>query len=327
MSYRSRFAECSLVALTVVLAPACGGGQSETPPPEAATAPPPTAEAPPPAPAASAPAAPTAEAAPAPSAPSAAPAAPPEAEQKAHHGHGMAAMFVDSLGKLELRTEQKPAVDAAVAELEKQGTQHADAGKQLASDIADGVAAGKIDHKKTDADVKKLVEAVDAGKAGVQDAINNLHKALDPAQRKALVEAMKAKGEEMREMAEKGEKHEHEAEEHEGRMKMLVDTLGLTPEQTEKLKGKMKELMKGEMATMKTNMGAMHKHMKEIGDAFETDKFDAKKVGVGQHAGEMAKTMAKNRIQFVETVLSVITPDQRAKFAEHIRSRAEDTGS
>jgi Spy/CpxP family protein refolding chaperone len=240
----------------------------------------------------------------------------------AHHGHGMAALFVEALGKIELRPDQKPAVDAAIAELEKQGSSHADAGKQLASDIADGVAAGKIDHKKTDADVKKLVEAVDASKAGVQDAVNNLHKALDAAQRKKLVEEMRARGEEMHE---KGG-HEDAEHEHEGHMKMLSDTLGLTPEQTEKLKGKMKDQMKAQMATMKTNMDAMHKHMKEIADAFETDKFDAKKVGIGQHAGDTAKTMAKNRIQMVETVLAVLTPEQRAKFAEHVRSHAEDGG-
>jgi Spy/CpxP family protein refolding chaperone len=74
---------------------------------------------------------------------------------------------------------------------------------------------------------------------------------------------------------------------------------------------------------MKANMGVMQKHMKAIGDAFETDKFDAKKVGVGEHASDMAKTMAKNRIAFVEAVLSVLTPEQRTKFAEHVRTHAE----
>lgn len=326
MSYRSRFAESSLLLLTAVLAPACGGGQSETPPPEtAATAPPPVAEAPPPAPAASAPAPATAAPEPAASAaPAAPPAAPAEAEKAGmHHGHGMAAFIVAALGKVEVRPDQKAAIDAAVADLEKQGGAHADAGKQLASDIADGVAAGKIDHAKTDADVKKLVAAVEATKAGVQDDVNNLHKALDAAQRKQLVEAMRAKGEEMREKEGHEESEEHE---HEGKMKMLSDTLGLTPEQTDKLKAKMKDVMKGQMATMKTNMGAMHKHMKEIADAFESDKFDAKKVGVGKNAPEMARTMAKHRIQFVETVLAVLTPEQRAKFAEHVREHAQDGG-
>jgi len=235
----------------------------------------------------------------------------------------MAAFLVEAVGKVDLRADQKATVDAAIADLQKQGEAHGDAGKQLASDLADGVAAGKIDHAKTDADVKKLVAAVDATKGSVQDDVNNLHKTLDAAQRKKVVEEMRAKGEEMQAMHEKDGAEEGE---HEGRMKMLADSLGLSPEQTDKLKAKTKDLMKTQMAAMKTNMGVMHKHMKEIADAFESDKFDAKKVGVGTHAGDMAKTMAKNRIQFVEAVLAVLTPEQRAKFAEHIRSHAEEGG-
>jgi Spy/CpxP family protein refolding chaperone len=232
----------------------------------------------------------------------------------------MAQLFVVSLSKLDLKADQKAAVDAAVAELEKQGAQHGDAGKQLVSDIADGVTEGKIDRVKTDADVKKLVEAVGSTKGAVQDAVNKLHKALDPAQRKKLVEEMRARGEEMRAQ---GEKKGEEDPAHETHLKMLSESLGLTAEQVEKLKAKTRVVMKTQMATMKTNRGAMQKHMKAIGDAFETDKFDAKKVGVAEHASDMAKTMAKHRIAFVEAVLSVLTPEQRSKFAEQVRAHAE----
>jgi len=51
------------------------------------------------------------------------------------------------------------------------------------------------------------------------------------------------------------------------------------------------------------------KRMKALGDAFEGDKFDAKKLGVRTHAPEMVKEMAKRRIEFVQTVLSVLTPE------------------
>jgi Spy/CpxP family protein refolding chaperone len=232
----------------------------------------------------------------------------------------MAALFVISLAKLEIKPDQKAAIDAAVADLEKLGAQHGDAGKQLVTDIADGVAAGKVDRAKTDADIKKLADAVSASKGGVQEAVNKLHKALTPEQRKKLVEEMRARGEEMR------QKHAENPDEdpaHEARMKMLSESLGLSAEQVEKIKTKTKVVLKAQMGTMKANMGTMQKHMKAIGDSFETDKFDAKKVGVGERASEMAKTMAKNRIAFVEAVLAVLTPEQRAKFAEHVRSHAE----
>jgi Spy/CpxP family protein refolding chaperone len=34
--------------------------------------------------------------------------------------------------------------------------------------------------------------------------------------------------------------------------------------------------------------------------------------------------MATERVTFVETVLAVLTPDQRAKFAAHLREHAGD---
>jgi Spy/CpxP family protein refolding chaperone len=38
----------------------------------------------------------------------------------------------------------------------------------------------------------------------------------------------------------------------------------------------------------------------------------------------MVKAIAKHRIEFVQTVLGVLTPEQRPKFAEHIRAHADD---
>jgi hypothetical protein len=41
-------------------------------------------------------------------------------------------------------------------------------------------------------------------------------------------------------------------------------------------------------------------------------------------APDMIKAMAKSRVDFVQTVLGVLTPEQRAKFAEHVRAHAGD---
>src|SRR5262249_19089070 len=148
--------------------------------------------------------------------------------------------------------------------------QHKDQGSKLATDLADGVAAGKIDHAKVDADVRDLSKAIAATKPGVQDAINRLHKTLDPAQRKKLVETMRAKGEEMREhgmgehgMGEhgmggmQGKPGEHGVGEGgmEGHMGPLAD-LGLTPEQKDKIHVKLEPQMKAQQAAMKDNMTA-----------------------------------------------------------------------
>jgi protein CpxP len=342
--------------MAAAFTPACGGSQPNEPP----AAPPP---APPPAMAPAAPVAATPPAAPPAGSAEAPPAAPPEKHEE--HHHGMAALFISSLKSIDLKPEQKSVVDGIESDMEKMGDQHQEPGEKLASDIADGVAAGKIDHAKTDADIKALTKALEASAAGVQDAVNRLHKTLDPAQRKKFVETMREKGKDMREHGMMGPgdhehgtmgpgDHEHGMMGKEGpgahehgmhgpadgehgmhgpgggehgmaeHMGMLAEALGLSPEQKEKIRTKMEAQMKAKEAAMKARMAAAEKHMMAIGDAFETDKFDAKKVGVGTKAPEMAKEMATARITFVETVLAVLTPEQRTKFAAHVREHARD---
>ena len=350
-----------LVVLALSALPACGG--SEQPP--AAPPPPPPAAPPPPAPA------PTpVAAAPAPPPPAPAPEPPPPPK---HHGHTMVDMFLATLDSFELRPEQKAAIDGVEADLAKVHDAAKDPRQKLLSDVADGVAAGKLDKAKTDADIKAIGDAVAGMTPTVQDAMNRLYKTLDPDQRKKLVDTLREHGKEMHEHAMGMMGHEHgpgmEHGEHgpgmggpggehgpggmgpggdhgmggpghemgpgmgpghemgpgmHGPLEKLSEDLALTPEQKEKLKTKLEAHAKTEEAQMKARMAASEKHMKAIGDAFVGDKFDAKKVGVGTQAPEMAKSMATAKVSFAETVLSVLTPDQRAKFAEHIRARAND---
>ena len=321
--------------LLAAMLSACGG-QPQAP----AAAPAPVASAPVavvPAPSA-APVA--ASAAPAP-APAAAPAAAPAEHHGHKSGHPMVAMLVGDLAQVGIKPEQKAAVDAIVADLEKLGDAGKEARTQLSNDIAEGAAAGKLDKAKIDADTKKLTQAADASTATMQDDLNKLHKTLDAAQRKKLVELMRAKGKEHEEHM-KAEMGEHDKGPHgdhdkgphgdhdkgphgdHGPMDKMGEQLGLTAEQKEKLKGKMEAGMKAEMAKMKEQHAGMEKRMKAVGDAFETDKFDAKKAGVGEKGGEMVKMMVGGKIRMVEAVLSVLTPEQRAKFAEHLRTHGGD---
>jgi Spy/CpxP family protein refolding chaperone len=335
---------CASPALFVLLAsnvllPACGGSQPPAEPPPPAAPPPPVASAAPP------PAAPAPVAA----------EAPPEAP-KPHMGHhdSMAALFMVSLDSVELTPDQKPPVESIKSDLVKHGEPAKEPREKLEADVADGIAAGKLDHTKVDADIKAMSAAVAANVPAIQDDMNKLYKALNPDQRKKLVEAMREKGKQMRaehegmehggmehggEMHEHGDKgpgHEHEHEnkggehmgeghEHggpgmgEGPMGHMGDELGLTPEQKEKLHTKLEAQMKAQHAAMKEKMTAAEKHMDAVGAAFESDKFDAKKAGVGTQAPDMVKAMATAKVQMAETVLSVLTPEQRPKFLAEIK--------
>jgi Spy/CpxP family protein refolding chaperone len=274
----------------------------------------------------------------------------------------MMGLLLHEAAEIGLRPEQQSSFDGVKAELEKLRDSSKDARAQLQSDLADGAAAGKLDKAKIDADTKKLVAAEEASVKSLQDSINKLQKALDSEQRKKLVEAWKAKAERMGEHGMgmgpgqgPGEhaKGPHEPREHgkgpgghEGHhgsgapemgphgagphgagphdpVAKLGDELALSPEQREKLKTKLDALMKSHQSDMKNHRAEMQKHFKALADAFQTDKFDAKRVGVGAKFGAMAKMMTKHGVDFIEAVLSVLTPEQRSKFAEHVRQHEQ----
>lgn len=344
-SYSSRavFLPISVLSVAcVLLTPGCGGSQTEPNAPVPAETPAaPVA----PAPVVAEPSAP----------PAAAPAepAPPHAERrKGRRHHGISGMLLMSVHSLELEPAQKTEVAAIEADLEKLGEQHKGTGEKLGNDVSEGVAAGKIDRAKTNADIKELTKAVEATVPGIQDAVNRLHKTLDPEQRKAVVASMTAMAEKMREHAAGMGMHGagHDKQEHgpgagkhgpskgapgaagargpgmgeHGPMAMLTHDLALTPEQNEKIRAKLEAEIKAQKAAMQGQMTAMTKQLEAIGKAFATDAFDAKKVGVGKQAPAMAKRMAESGVKFAEIVLAVLTPEQRAKFAERVRQHASD---
>jgi len=109
-----------------------------------------------------------------------------------------------------------------------------------------------------------------------------------------------------------------------GPMMKLGEDLGLAPDQKEKLRAKLDTQMKAQHTAMREKMVTSERHMTAVGEAFQGDKFDAKKAGVGKQAPEMVRAMASQRVSFAEAVLSVLTPDQRAKFAAHLREHAAD---
>lgn len=357
-----KLSKIHFTALSSVLASAllvaCGGSQPEpeTPAPPAAEQPAPVAQA-------------TAAATSAP-APAAAEAAPPPAPEKPKPPPGLAMLF-SAIGELKLTAEQKPTVEAIQADMLKSAEPPVEAQAQLTVDIADGVAAGKIDKKKTGEDVKALVANADEGAAKMQDTANRLHKALDPEQRKQLADSMAAKHEEhnkkMEEMLAKGPDgagppgkeemkpgaaaghsgapgqmkehgHGHGHGDGEGmgmmmchhmrsHLDMIAEAATLTPEQKDKLGKKLDAEVKAEQAKMKAHMKEMDKKSKAVGDAFKTDKFDAKKVGLGVERSKMAKEMAEKRVKMAELVLGILTPEQRGKFADHIREHFGTKGA
>ena len=315
------------LVLGLAVLPACS---ATMPPP--APLPPPVAPGSPPVAAATILPAPTAAAAAATSA-----EAPPPVHRKHHPGGGMVVMFMDGLDLLGLKPEQKAAIERIESDLDKLGDALKEPRARLEQDIADGVVAGKFDHTKTDADITALSSAVAAIEPSVQDALNRLHKVLDPEQRKKLVATMREKTKTLAEHSASGAPEhgtsvvvEHDAQgpdahKHggpsmsDGSLSSLGYVFALTREQTERLPSSPEAQVKAEQAAMKTKREAAEKHVAAVVAAFEGDPFDAKKAGVGAQAADTVKATAAQRLQVIETIVAVLTPEQRGKFAEHLK--------
>ena len=265
--------------------------------------------------------------------------------------HPAVALLLAEVDHVGLRPDQQTELDAVQAALEKQTAVLNEPRTELSRHLADGVAAGKLDRSKIDADAKKVADAAESTVKTVQDAANRLHATLDPSQRRKLVDLIRQRAEQMQAHAAvpmhgpatgrhatgatgevpssaqaippgphavgQPDMHTHMG------VDRLSEILGLTQDQREQLRAKVEARMKSQMGAMKNVHATMHKRMRAIADAFIADKFDAKKAGVGERHADMMKNMLKARVEFVETVLSVLTPEQRPKFAEHIRKHCE----
>jgi Spy/CpxP family protein refolding chaperone len=295
-------------------APAASPAASAPAPGMASAPPAPTAP-----PMAAASAAPPASAAPMASAPPANPGSPEQAEgdehRERHHG-GVLGLIAMSLADLELTPEQHTSIDKIRDDfVSKAGPAHA-AGQDLATTLADGVAAGAVDRAKADAAIGKLVTQVQALHDAGTAALDDLHAALTPPQRAALVADVQSHWDKWKEA--QGQDEKADGQHHPGHLLALVRKLGLSQEQAEKIKASFHDKMKA------TPQDTQHKdvddYLKAFGTAFKADTFHAKTLTKGKAAAtHMARWGATRMERFLEAATPILTPDQRTKLAEMLK--------
>ena len=220
-----------LVMAATFACAACGKGGESAPPITKSSA---TAATPVPTAAATARASATASAAATP-----APESTAEAEKAAkelrghhrHHHHGGVAMFIHmAIDTLGVPPEKKAQLEKIQSEplREARAVEGGRAQRPLAA--RDGVAAGKIDKAKVDAAVKKQEAAAAKVHEATIEALNQLHAALSPAERVALVTRSRPTPRSGRRSRWRRSTAAKEA----GRLAELTEELSLTPDQVEK---------------------------------------------------------------------------------------------
>jgi Spy/CpxP family protein refolding chaperone len=238
-----------------------------------------------------------------------------------HHHHGGVAQFISmAIDTLGLDPAKKTAVEKIQTDLKAKMAPARDAEHDLMSTIADGIAAGKIDTAKVDAAVAKVATASAGIHTATMDAMTQLHDALAPAERAALVDKVKAHAEVWRkvnvdEKAGSTEKGAHLAK--------LTALLSLTPDQVTKVTA---ALSADAPVTPQNDPKPVDAYVQAFATAFVADKFDPKTLAAPgtAAAGHTARHGGARAARFFEAIAPVLTPDQRTKLAAHVRENLDE---
>jgi len=250
---------------------------------------------------------------------------------KKHHARGPIGMVfraADHTGAIPADKQ------AALAKIEEPFLAHDPATraeyKTFHADLVAEVKEGKLDSKKLSADEAALEKDLEATQTKQAEALNAVHAALDPAQRKALTASI-------REDWEKHAKGDHEHGDHahpaasgsaapaasgsaapdwsKKHLENLTKELDLDAAQQKAVGDLLAK--SNDHAGWEAQRAAMKKHMETMLTAFEGDTFDAKKIMADDKMPKPHEAMDKH-IEFLGKLLAILKPAQREKLAANM---------
>jgi Spy/CpxP family protein refolding chaperone len=188
--------------------------------------------------------------------------------------------------------------------------------RRVIAALADRIAAGSL----TPADAEAALAGFDnAGKLAapaLQDTANRLHALLDEGQREELLSALR---DTFRERF-RGEGGPRE------RLRKIAEELQLSEAQRDSIRAKVRAEMERARPAARERMQRAHERMEELADAFVSDSFDAKALGLGQEGATLRRAFAESLLRVTAAVLPELSPAQRQALAEIVRARGEAMG-
>jgi Spy/CpxP family protein refolding chaperone len=237
-----------------------------------------------------------------------------------HHHHGGVTLLITlSLDALGVSPDQKAAIDKIHADLLTKLEPARAAEQALHTTLADGIAAGGIDHAKADAALAQVSAAAAGAHDATADALDQLHAALTPEERGALADKLvahwqvwqKATADEQRDPSGQPRKG--------GRLAPLAAEIGLTPEQIDKIHA---ALASSSASAPAFDGQEIDVHVRAFADAFRADSFEAKTLAGATADAHLAGAGAARMVRFYEAVDTALTADQRTKLAAVLREHA-----
>jgi hypothetical protein len=231
----------------------------------------------------------------------------------AANAHGPIKMLGTALGEVPLRPEQRTEIEQLATDAETRHGNVVAARKDLMEALAAQVEAGTIDRTALQPKIDAAAKAWEAVRPADRAALERLHAILDASQRTAFVDALQAQLKAARgEHA--GAKGAHLAE--------WATDLKLTDAQQEQIRG----LLQAQFAAHKGEHAAAWKEGrakgKQLFEAFKQDRFVMDEAMPAANLAERASTMSDKFIGVAQTVLPVLTPEQRTLAAQKLRTHA-----
>jgi Spy/CpxP family protein refolding chaperone len=234
-----------------------------------------------------------------------------------HHHGGVTLLIAMSLDTLGVSREQQAAVEKIRADLHTRMEPARIAEQSLVGALADGVASANIDTSQVDAAVAQVTAAAGSAHDACADALNALHNVLTPPQRAALVDKVEAHWAvwQKANAEEPGPTYPND-----GHVATLALKLGLSATQVDTIRAGLGDRAK---ALPRLDPQEIATHLRAFGDAFRSEKFDAKALATASSANaHMVGWGAAHMARFVETISPVLTRDQRVEFAQSLREHA-----
>jgi Spy/CpxP family protein refolding chaperone len=232
----------------------------------------------------------------------------------AQNAHGPLKVVGEALGDVPLTATQRAQVERLAADAE---ARHADARlarKDLMLAVAAQVQVGSIDRAALRPKVDALAAALTKAQPADRASFEQLHALLSADQRTAFVDALEARIE------------EHKGKMREGHpLKKWADDLKLTDDQRTQIRAALHDHFR----QMAHGEGGEHPWADEghrgakVLSAFKQERFVMDEVAPTRDVSLMAGKMSDHLLGLAETVLPLLTPEQRGIAATKIRERAE----
>lgn len=252
----------------------------------------------------------------------------PSGSAEAHHGRRggpehatpwMSPRVLHALGLSDAQTQRIDAEREALKKAHEPVRAHA---RALTEAVALGVERGAFDDEAIAREQKAIAEAARAGTPALQHSAEVVHDVLTPAQRKALVAELRAHGRRFSE-GEHGGGHAGVRPEPHGPAELLSRELGLSPAQEQALRAALPSPPERTPGAHVAKMVERRGRLQALASAFESERFDAGALHLGEPIAETAREHLDRMIGFARASAKVLTDAQRVRFAELIRERFE----